>query len=191
MRRLLFLCIVTLSCSIPVTGHEQPLFPTPYEGLVGSSGPVQQRMIGASRVGTSSPTPEDRLLVLIYVHHPLVDKALHGHVACSPEAVFPLPRWIPFTDTPIHDTLRLLLRGSLTDHEFAAGFSTGFPLPDLGIASLMLVDGTLTVTFSDPQYSTTGGACRVTLLWAQIEKTALQFPEVDHVLHDPPDLFQP
>lgn len=183
MRKLLVLYIAALACGGSVMGDTLRR---------AADAPVEASSITYTQEqGTRHTTPEDRRLVLIYVHHPLVDTALHGHMACSPDAVLPLPRWVPSADTPLRDTLELLIRGALTDDERAVGFSTGFPLPGLVIESLTLVDRTLTIAFSDPQYSTTGGTCRVTLLWAQIEKTALQFTGIDHVVHDPADLFQP
>ncbi len=42
-----------------------------------------------------------------------VDVALHGHGACSSDAVLPLQRWIPLTAAPVLDTLELLLHGGI------------------------------------------------------------------------------
>ena len=88
-------------------------------------------------------------------------------------------------------TLKDLLRGALTDDEKKAGFQTEYPRPGLSLVTTTLKDGTLTLTFDDPQNGTTGGSCRVGILWAQIEKTALQFDGVRKVVFQPDTLFQP
>ena len=113
------------------------------------------------------------------------------NVLCSSEAVLPVSRELPLTQTPIQDTVRLLLKGELTSEEESAGFMTEFPLADLELIGANLKNRMLTLEFEDPNNLTTGGSCRVSLLWAQIFKTAKQFPEVKEVKFIPEELFQP
>jgi spore germination protein GerM len=79
----------------------------------------------------------------------------------------------------------------LTPAERAAGYSTEFPNRDFKLESVDLVDGIATLRFTEVSGFTDGGSCRVGLLWAQIEKTATQFPDVRQVLFTPETLFQP
>ncbi|KKQ66983.1 MAG: hypothetical protein US86_C0002G0100 [Candidatus Daviesbacteria bacterium GW2011_GWA2_38_24] len=111
--------------------------------------------------------------------------------SCSPEAVLPVTRNIPLTQTPIQDAIKLLLRGELTEEERAKGFTSEFSLTGVELKGANLENGILTLEFVDPQGKLSRGSCRVRLLWAQIEKTALQFPEVKEVRFIPEELFQP
>lgn len=88
-------------------------------------------------------------------------------------------------------TVRFLLMGELTDEERDQGVTTEFPLEGVELLNTDLHDGTLTLTFADPNHRTSGGACRAGILWAQIEATAKQFPGVERVQFSPEDLFQP
>ena len=110
---------------------------------------------------------------------------------CDPAAVLPISRNIPSTQTPIHDTIKLLLQGQLTNAEVAQGFDTEFPLSGVELRGADVKDGVLTLEFTDPQRRTSGGSCRAGLLWSQIEKTARQFEGVREVRFFPEDLFQP
>jgi hypothetical protein len=84
-----------------------------------------------------------------------------------------------------------LLKGDISEQEKAKGLMTEYPLPGVILTAASLKNGQLTLTFVDPQNKTVGGSCRVSILWAQIEATALQFPEVKSVRFQPPELFQP
>lgn len=112
-------------------------------------------------------------------------------VGCSRKGLDPVLRAVPETATIIPDTIALLLEGNLSNEERAKGITTEFPLNGVRLVDSELVDGTLTLTFDDPQNATGGGACRVGVLWYQIEETARQFPEVQRVRFAPEELFQP
>jgi spore germination protein GerM len=135
-----------------------------------------------------APVP---LKVKLYYYNEAKDKELTGAISCSPEAVLPVEREIPPTKTPIQDTIRLLLKGELTKEERAAGFSTEFPHPEFKLLGASLKDGVLTLKFADPRGFSSGGACRTSLLAAQIIKTAEQFPGVRAIRFEPETLFQP
>jgi len=100
-------------------------------------------------------------------------------------------RQLATSNTPIQDTIKLLLRGQLTQQEKDQGFSTEYPLSGFQLNGANLVNGVLKLEFLDPQNKTIGGSCRVSILRKQIEATAKQFPEVTSVLFKPDTLFQP
>ncbi|OGE86053.1 MAG: hypothetical protein A3J48_04010 [Candidatus Doudnabacteria bacterium RIFCSPHIGHO2_02_FULL_46_11] len=132
---------------------------------------------------TAAPT---RTIQLYYYNQTLDPGGL-----CQSAAVQPVIRHVPITSTPIQDAVKLLLQGERSSDERARGFTTEFPLEGVELAGANLENGFLTLEFKDPQNKTTGGSCRVSLLWAQIEKTALQFEEVEEVHFIPEELFQP
>ncbi len=88
----------------------------------------------------------------------------------------------------------ILLKGkeNLTQEEIEKGITTEFPLEGLKLKSVNLKpEGLLFLEFEDPLNKTSGGSCRVKILWSQIEATAKQFPEVKKVQFLPEYLFQP
>jgi spore germination protein GerM len=132
--------------------------------------------------------------VLLYYYNPEKDKDETGNIKCSRDSLVAIERLIPVSQTPIKDTIELLLKGkeNLTEEELAQGITTEFPLDDFKLKSVNLKnDGTLILEFEDPLNKTVGGACRVGILWFQIEATAKQFPQVKKVQFLPEELFQP
>lgn len=129
--------------------------------------------------------------IKLFYYNRIRDQEIADYIPCSPDAVLPVEREMPATETPIQDAIRLLLRGGLTEEEKADGFTTEFPLEGLELVGANLKDGILTLEFSDPFSKTSGGACRAGLLWFQIRKTAEQFPNVKEVHFLPEWLFQP
>jgi hypothetical protein len=136
------------------------------------------------------PTRSSLLKARLYYYNQEADRK-NGTVAGSPKAVLPVEREVPVTVDPIRDTSRLLLQGNLTEEERRAGFSTEFPGRGFALEIARLQGGTLTLQFADPNYFTSGGSCRVTLLRAQVEKTAGQIAGVSAVRMVPDTLFQP
>lgn len=134
--------------------------------------------------------PSPRSVTLFY-YDPERDTDATGNILCSSDGLVPVTRTIQSV-TPVEDTLRLLLRGELTDAERAAGVTTEYPLPGVAVSSVALAeDGTLRIAFRDPERKLVGGACRTGILAAQVRETALQFPEVSSVVFLPEDVFQP
>jgi len=132
--------------------------------------------------------------VLLYYYNPEKDKDENGNIKCSRDGLVAIERLIPVSQTPIKDTIELLLKGkdNLTEEELAQGITTEFPLDSFRLKSVNLKeDGTLFLEFEDPLNKTVGGACRVGILWFQIEATAKQFPQVKQVKFLPEELFQP
>ena len=95
------------------------------------------------------------------------------------------------SDNLIIDTVKLLIKGELSQSERAKGITTEYPLPGFELGDLKLDNGVLTLSFNDPQNKSVGGSCRVGILWFQIEATVKQFPEVKSVKFMPEEIFQP
>jgi len=113
-----------------------------------------------------------------------------GQIDCDANSVQAVERIVPGKEI-IEETIKLLLKGEVREAEAAQGFETEFPHEDFSLESYNLEDGTLNLTFSEVPGFTSGGSCRVNLLRAQVEKTALQFPEVEEVEIKPESIFQP
>lgn len=135
------------------------------------------------------PAPVEN--IRLYYYDPRKDSDAQGAILCSAQGLVPVERHLERRLGNLEETVRLLLRGELTTEERADGVTTEFPLDGFELAAAILENGTLTLTFEDPQGKTTGGACRTSVLWAQIEATARQFPGVEYVRFLPEDLFQP
>ncbi|MFH1188784.1 MAG: GerMN domain-containing protein [bacterium] len=109
---------------------------------------------------------------------------------CSQKTLLPVTRTID-GHNPIQETMELLINGDITGEERDLGFQTEFPHEDFKLIDIKIQNETLTLTFTEIPGFTTGGSCRTGLLYAQIEKTALQFHEIKRVIIQPETLFQP
>lgn len=141
-------------------------------------------------ISSQRSTPEQRTIVLYY-YSAAKDTDPSGNVLCSRKGLVPVERTVPLSSTPIQDAVELLLKGELLQAERDAGISTEFPLSGVSLTGASQDGGALTLAFDDPYNKTGGGSCRVSVLWAQIEATALQFPGVTSVRFSPEELFQP
>jgi hypothetical protein len=79
----------------------------------------------------------------------------------------------------------------LTKEEKDSGLSTGYPLKGVTIAAILSPKGELVLNVNDQFNETTGGACKISILKAQLLATAKQFDEVTTVTVQPPTVFQP
>lgn len=131
--------------------------------------------------------------VKLYYYNPEKDKDEMGNVKCSRDGLAAVEGKISITQTPIQDTIKLLLKGkeNLGPEDVTRGLTTEYPLPEFSLKSASLRDGILTLEFDDPQRKTIGGACRVGILWFQIEATAKQYPGIKKIQFLPETLFQP
>lgn len=137
--------------------------------------------------GTTTPsTPTNGLTVKLYLYNPKLDDA-----QCSRAGLVAVERVIQRTNTPLQDTIKLLLRGELSAEERAQGLTTEFPLSRVTLLSASNNNGVLTLAFRDPRNRTSGGPCRVSVMWSMIEATAKQFPGIETVRFSPDTLFQP
>lgn len=129
--------------------------------------------------------------VRLYYYDPSKDTDANGNIMCSAEGLVAVERDIEITQTPVQDTVRLLLRGEITEQEEALGITTEYPLTGLELKGASSTNGTLALEFNDPNNTTTGGSCRANILWLQIKETAKQFEGVSDVRFIPETLFQP
>jgi len=127
----------------------------------------------------------------LYYYNSELDKDESGNIKCSRDGLTAVEREIAITKTPIQDSIKLLLSGRVTEKEKSQGISTEYPLEGFFLEGASLENGILTVEFKDTNNKTIGGACRVGILWFQIEQTAKQFSEVQQVRFLPEDIFQP
>lgn len=137
--------------------------------------------------------PETKVIKLYY-YQPALDRDENGNIICSRKGLVAIERKIPLSKNLMEETINLLLKGkeNLSQDEINQGITTEYPLEGLKLKSADLKnDGTLLLTFDDPFHKTSGGACRVGILWFQIEATAKQFPKVKKVQFLPEELFQP
>lgn len=128
--------------------------------------------------------------IKLYFYNPSLDQGVGG-AQCGKKGIVAVNRVIPKTNTPLQDSISLLLRGGLSDTEKTQGLTTEFPLAGVVLKSAVINDGVATLTFNDPQHKTSGGSCRAGVLQFQIEATAKQFSIVSVVKFMPEDLFQP
>ncbi len=142
------------------------------------------------RIDAPSTPEETGTPIKLYYYNPALDQG-PGGVQCTSNGLVAVERVIPSTDTPLKNSIQLLLHGEISESERASGIETEFPLSGLSLVGATITDGVATLTFNDPSNKTTGGSCRVAILWAQIEATAKQFPTVQTVRFLPEELFQP
>ena len=132
--------------------------------------------------GCAAVVPDGRP-VLLYYYNQANDMDGEGNIMCSRAGLEAVERNVPSGENYIEDTLELFWGGG--------GLSKEYPLAGVELLDSRLVDGTLIITLTDPQNSTGGGSCRVSILRMQLEATAEQFPEVESVEIRPEELFQP
>ncbi|TAJ13341.1 hypothetical protein EPO56_03185 [Patescibacteria group bacterium] len=148
------------------------------------------RLPAVSESNTSTSAEENVTPIKLYFYNPSLDQGIGG-VQCSKNGLVEVLRELPKTETPLKDSIELLLRGELSAEERTQGITTEFPLSGVSLTSATINNGVATLTFDDPQQKTVGGSCRTAILWAQIRATAEQFPTVTSVRFMPEDLFQP
>lgn len=129
--------------------------------------------------------------VSLYYYNFEEDKKIAEYIPCSADAVLPVEREIPKVDNVPEYALKKLLEGDITAEEAAEGFQTEFAPGKLELKSLTIKDGVATVEFFDDNGFTSGGSCRVGLLAWQVQKTLLQFPEIDQIEFMNEEMFQP
>lgn len=132
--------------------------------------------------------------VNLFYYNPERDKDELGNIKCSRDGLVAVERKMPASQTPIRDTISFLLEGreNLTESDIAQGITTEYPLEGFSLVEANLKEnGTLILKFDDPLNKTSGGSCRVGILWFQVEATAKQFSEVQKVEFLPEELFQP
>ncbi len=149
------------------------------------------RRIAAPRATGDAAGP---LKVKLFCKDLLTDPTLLSY-----EADGYIEREIPETATPLRDTIQLLLTAELTEHERAMGMCSEFQAPvdakrrrNFKLVGANIEGRTAHLTFEDPDFFTSGGSARTSIMISAITKTALQFQEVTEVeFKGPAHLFQP
>lgn len=130
--------------------------------------------------------------VSIFVYDSARDLDDTGNVQCSEQAVVPVTRNIRSSrEMVVEDTVRVLVSQPITSNEKEQGLSSEFPLEGVRLVSIDFEGDVARVKIEDPYARLSGGACRVTILRAQLEQTILQFSGIKRVVFDPPELLQP
>lgn len=133
----------------------------------------------------------DSQTVNLYYYNPDLDTDKQGNILCSEEGLVAVERELENNENPVSDTISLLLEGNVTESEANQGIETEFPLDGFSLASSTLKNGTLSLTFNDPNFASSGGTCRTTILSSQVRYTAEQFEEVEELQISPDHVFQP
>ncbi len=129
--------------------------------------------------------------VFLYYYDESKDLDSKKNVRCSSRGLVPVTRTVYGSDV-ITDTFKILLKGEMTTEDRKLGVKANFPITQFSFVSAELDSkGVLTVTFSDPRHNSSGGACRVNILRAQLKATARQFDGVVQVRFMPQDILQP
>lgn len=144
----------------------------------------------AATSSSATSTPDTRSVKLFF-YRPQSDMDENGDLKCSSDGLAAVSREIEYTETPLADTLTLLLEGDLSLSERQAGITTEFPVDGLELVGVTVNDEVATIALDDPNQNTSGGACRAQVLKSQITNTALQFAHVSEVRFIPETLFQP
>ncbi len=134
---------------------------------------------------------KEMVTIKLFYYNKEADREIAEYLPGSPEAILPVKRTIPDSDNIIAETIHLLLREELSEEEKEEGFTTEFPGPGFRLIGAELENGQLVLIFEDPERFTVGGSMRTGIMAQQIQKTALQFDEVEQVLIQPEELFQP
>lgn len=121
-----------------------------------------------------SPSASESEIVQVYFGNSVLSE---NSLMC--DQVFGVARQIEVANDPLSESLDLLLQG-VTDEETALGYFSGISVPTR-LVSLELVGDEAVVTFGHELTAVSSGACRVTLIRAQIEQTLKQFSDVKQV----------
>lgn len=162
-------------------------------GLSACDAPVNQRdeSVAKEEIIIDEVLEPKTVTVNLYYYNLEEDKKIAEYIPCSADAVLPVEREISDVENVPEYTLKELLKGEITAEEAAEGFQTEFAPGKLELKSLTVKDGVATVDFFDDKGFSSGGSCRVGLLAWQIQKTLLQFDEIDEVEFANEEMFQP
>lgn len=151
--------------------------------------------IGATQkesIASLLPTATTPTTVNLYYFNELEDSTLPIEQQINTSSILPIQRTIRSSQNLIADTIKILLQGNLSEQERDAGFITEFPNAQFKLLDTQLdAQWTLTLTFNEVPWFTTGWSARMLILSKSIEKTARQFPQVKKVVFQPETLFQP
>lgn len=124
----------------------------------------------------------EQSIVKLFYHNPSLDPQ---NYACYANDFISVS--IPKTATPLKDSIeKLISQYFLSDKTYGSRAKT------FVLNSANIKNNIATLTFSDPDFFSSGGSCRVSIISDMIIKTALQFSTAKEVKFIGPDhLFQP
>jgi len=124
----------------------------------------------------------EQSIVKLFYHNPSLDPQ---NYTCDANDFISVS--IPKTATPLKDSIeKLISQYFLTDKTYGSRAKT------FVLNSANIKNNIATLTFSDPDFFSSGGSCRVSIISDMIIKTALQFSTVKEVKFIGPNhLFQP
>lgn len=131
---------------------------------------------------------ENKMNIKLYYFNETEDLKKADYLPCESSSVLSVERQIAVTQTPIKDTINLLLEGKLTDSEKQQGYkpkASGV----LKLKSANLKDKKLILDFET--IGSLGGSCLNNLIWTEISKTAKQFSGVETIEIMPESLLEP
>ncbi len=158
--------------------------------LVEVKGYYMAEKVNISEISFNHSGESNLTEISLFYYNSENDKDEQGNVLCSEKGLVPIKAFLP-SDNIIKETIQLLIQGNVPEGAKNEGVSTEYPLEGFELKEAENKNGVLTLTFVDPYSKTTGGACRTTILYLQIEKTAKQFADVKEVVIKPDYLFQP
>lgn len=138
----------------------------------------------------TEPVVQKKSIQLFY-YDSSQDQDENGQILCSEKGLVAVEREIPVSQNLIYDAVDLLLEGELTAEERDRGITTEYPLPGVELEEVFTKNDIVFLQLADPEYKTSGGACRVSILRYQIEATVRQFEGANEVIFTPEELFQP
>lgn len=160
-------------------------------------GKISDKNAVTGGTGEASPTPtptpsKDQKTVKLYFYNQGQDKKDNdGSTTCDAKYIQQVNRTIDANSKdPIKDTINLLLKGELSQDEQNKGFVTSLPGDGFALSKDELSNGTLTLTFDDPNHFAKGSSCHTSGLKEQITQTAQQFDGVKSVIIKPDSLFE-
>ncbi|HEX8591468.1 MAG TPA: GerMN domain-containing protein [Candidatus Paceibacterota bacterium] len=161
-------------------------------GLHFGNRPSPEPVVPAAPADPASPAPAiETMPVTIYLYDARRDMDASGNVLCSAQGLVPSTRTVPQTEARLAAALGELFAGSLTEEERGRGLRTEFPLEGVRLSEVEVDNGTAVITVRDPDHKSSGGACRVNIMRAQIERTAREFSTVERVRFAPEGVFEP
>lgn len=145
-----------------------------------------------SEPASNLPVAASPQTIELYYFNEIEDAKLPVDQQINTSSILPVQRTIKTSNNLIADTIKALLQWNLNAQEIEQWFITEFPNTQFKLLNTELdTNGTLTLTFNEVPWFTTGWSARMLILSKSIEKTALQFPQVKKVIFQPETLFQP
>ncbi|MEX1013795.1 MAG: GerMN domain-containing protein [Candidatus Paceibacterota bacterium] len=142
-------------------------------------------------INESSKDSMDNRKVILFYYDSDLDIDEDGDILCSNKGLVSTEKNLEVNEDEdvILATLNALIEGEGFNGE--VNDNMNFPLENFSLESYSLDNGDLILNFSDPNYISSGGSCRVTVLANQVYKTIEQFENIENIEFNPEHVFQP